>query len=452
MGMNKQFKLMIFIIIFIIIFFIILFSMMAIFTENLKRSNMSSTVDLIIENIRIVEAGYAVLPQHVLAVIEYVNNDFENRNIIYSRNFDIRKLNQYSEIFTRKHPYHENASLMIVIHNNEFFYSYLLIIFSSVIILFLVFSLVYLTALYSKRKSQIDRIITHSSDINIDTMRELFSNDEDMKLMVELIDNSRDEFNKQLEKYKKRIIQLKTENSKLKNKDVMKTGIIENVSHELKSPLTKVKGYLDFICSGKMGELNESQQSGLLIARKNVDALLRQIEQIMNYAKDETFVLEKEMFSLKKLLNDIIAIYSKEADEKGVIIEVNIDNLTKPVKGNRVALYEVYNNIINNGLKFTNKNGIINITAYLKLIDKNECAVVKISDSGIGVPAGKFDRIFERFYQIEQEENRKYPGMGIGLTIARNIINEHNGSIEISSVVGKGSEFTIIIPVMPKEG
>lgn len=452
MGINKQFKLMIFIIIFIISFFIILFSIVDIFSENVKNGNMKSTASSIAQNIQAVQSGYAVLPKNVVAVIVYDRDNFEKRSIVYQNNFDMRHLNNYSALFNLNHPKDEELNIMVVMDSNDFFYDYFLIITSAVVMVFLIFSLIYVIVLYSRRKKHISRILSHADEIDIDTMKVLFSNDEDMRFIIRLIEHYRLDFSDSLKKYKKRIRQLETENNALRNKDVLKTGIIENVSHELKSPLTKVKGYLDYIHSGKMGNLNESQKSGILIARKNVDALLHQIEQIMNYAKDETVVLDKEMFSLQKLIRDIVAVYEQEAEEKGVSIELNIDNLSKPVKGNRVALYEVYNNIINNALKFTNKNGIISVIGYLKLIDKTEHAIVKISDSGIGVPAGKFDRIFERFYQIEQDENRKYPGMGLGLTIAKNIIREHRGSIEVNSIVGRGSEFTIIIPVTAEEG
>ncbi len=450
MKINRQFKLNIFIVIFLLIFFIVFFNIIYLNIMDTEKKKLDEMVMIIQENLDSIKQGTMLLPASIEAIIIYKTDNFDDKYIIARPGFNPDDINKYRNVQTVQIS--SISSIMIIHKNSTPIYEFYLIVTSAVIVIFLLSLLVYLIMIYLNRKREIAVIINQIEHTDSGTLRNILDYDEDLLVILKIFDNYSADFNRKLSMYKSRIEELERENSSLRNKDVLKTGIIENVSHELRSPLTKIKGYLDYIYSGKMGNINEGQRSGLQVARRNVDVLLKQIEQILNYAKDETFALEKELFSLKKLIIDVINVYEHDFNENGINLNINIDNLKTPVYGNRIALYEVYNNILNNALKFTNKNGNIDIIAYEKKIDKINHAVVKITDTGVGVPPGKLDRIFERFYQVDQDENRKYPGIGLGLTIAKNIIAEHRGEIVVSSIIGRGSSFTISIPIMPKEG
>ncbi|HAV92349.1 TPA: hypothetical protein DCW38_04125 [candidate division WOR-3 bacterium] len=133
--------------------------------------------------------------------------------------------------------------------------------------------------------------------------------------------------------------------------------------------------------------------------------------------------------------------------EKSISIEHDLDNLRDPVLGDKAALTEVFDNLITNALKFTDKNGKIKVTGYEKMENDTLNAVIKVEDSGIGIPHDKLDRIFDRFFQVDHDASKKYPGMGLGLTIAKMILEAHEGSISVSSVIGRGSTFKVILPI-----
>ncbi len=453
MEMNKQLKLLIIIIISTTVFFIIIFHISSIYINKENNRTLLNAAKTMADNIELIESKKMILPPYLIGIVEYDEFDFNNNRILFKNlTFKIEDLNTYKKVFIFDHPILNQKKILFVFEELNHYYEMFSILVSSVIIIILIIFLLFIIYIYFKRKERIRMISSFIELGEIDLLKEKLENDNELKLLIGIFKNYEIEFDKIVKTCKRNEIKIEAENALLKNKNIFKTGIIENVSHELMSPLTKIKGYLDFIYHEKMGKLNVSQKSGLLVAKKNVNILLKQIEQILNYIKDESFILTKSLFSLNKLINDVISIYIEDAREKGIELEVDVDNIKTPIEGNRNALYDVYNNILSNALKFTQKDGNIKIIGYEKLIDKTNYSIVKIIDSGIGISSNKLELIFEKFYQIEHDENRKYQGMGLGLTIAKNIVNEHNGYIDVSSIVGRGSTVTIGIPISEKEG
>ncbi len=453
MEINKQFKLLIIIITSTIIFFIIIFNISSIYINKENDSILLNAAKTMAENIQLIESKKLILPPHLIGIVEYDKYNFNNNRMLFKNlTFKIEELNTYKKVFIYDHPILEQKKLLFVFEELNHYYEIFSIIISSIVIMIFVIFLLFIIHLYFQRKHRIRMISSLIELGEIDLLQEELKNDNELKILVGIFKNYEIEFAQIVKTCKRNESKVEAENIRLKNRNIFKTGIIENVSHELMSPLTKIKGYLDFIYNEKMGKLNASQKSGLLVAKKNVNILLKQVEQILNYIKDESLILTKSLFSLNKLINDIITVYIEDAKEKEIGLEIDIDNIKSPINGNRNALYDVYNNIINNALKFTQKGGSIKFIGYEKLIDKTNYSIVKIIDSGIGISSNKLEMIFEKFYQIEHDENRKYQGMRLGLTIAKNIIDEHNGFIDVSSIVGRGSTVTIGIPIMEKEG
>ena len=453
MEINKQFKLLIIIITSTIVFFIIIFNISSIYINRENNRILLNAAKTMAENIQLIESKKMILPPHLIGIVEYDEYNFENNRMLFKNLvFKVEELDNYKKIFIFDHPILKQKKLLFVFEELNHYYEIFSMIISCIIIMILIIFLLFMIHLYFQRKQRIRMISSLIELGEIDLLQEKLENDNELKILIRIFKNYETEFDEIVKTCKRNERRVETENIMLKNKNIFKTGIIENVSHELMSPLTKIKGYLDFIYNEKMGKLNVSQKSGLLVAKKNVNILLKQVEQILNYIKDESLVLTKSLFSLNKLIKDIINVYIEDAKEKEIGLEIDIDNIKSPIKGNRNALYDVYNNIFNNALKFTQKGGNIKVIGYEKLIDKTEYSIVKIIDSGIGISSNKLNMIFEKFYQIEHDENRKYQGMGLGLTIAKNIVHEHNGFIDVSSIVGRGSTITIGIPILEKEG
>ncbi|MGE3063754.1 MAG: sensor histidine kinase [bacterium] len=388
----------------------------------------------------------AIYDNDLLYIVEFEKEDFNNRHFLYVKEgYEEDDLLKFRNSFRFNKTSSQSKAMLLVFTDMSSFFHYI-IAFSLILGTSLFLSVIFF--FYSqkaRRNRDMQNLIEYISGDD-HSSKEDFADDDIIELYHAILRNI--EKTKSDEENQNKLIKiLQMENNALKNKDTMKTGVIENISHELKSPMTKIKGYLDYLYSEKMGELKGTQKDALVVVRKNVDNLLNQIDQIIKYAKDESFQLEKEIFDIKKLINSIIQVHSKEATEKAISIEHDIDNLNDPLLGDKAALTEVFDNLIVNALKFTDKNGKIKVTGYEKLENNVLNAVIKVEDTGIGIPHDKLERIFDRFYQVEQERSKKYPGMGLGLTIAKIIIEAHGGFISVSSVIGKGSTFKIVLPI-----
>ena len=382
----------------------------------------------------------------LLYIVEYDKEDFADKKYLF-----IKKGYKEEDIFKFKNSFiytkrsDSRREFLIVFSDISPLFHYI-ITFS--LILGTVFFLTMIYFFYNQKEKRNKGIAGIINYLNNDTIpREENFADDDIFEMYQTIVKKNERSKTNEENLGKLIKILQMENNSLKDKDSKKRGVIENISHELKSPMTKIKGYLDYLYSEKMGELKETQKDALIVVRKNVDALLNQIDQVIKYAKDESFLLEREIFDIKKLLLSVISTHSKDALKKNILIEYNIENLKSPILGDKTALFEVFDNLLINALKFTNKNGKIKIIAYEKMENETLNAVIKFEDTGIGIPHDKFEKIFDRFFQVEHEASRRYPGMGLGLTIVKMIVEAHKGSVTVTSVIGQGSTFKIILPI-----
>ncbi|MEO0289212.1 MAG: HAMP domain-containing sensor histidine kinase [candidate division WOR-3 bacterium] len=390
----------------------------------------------------------SLIDEDLVAVIVFDNENFYQNSIVYKNDmFDMKDLSSYPKIYKYNLP-NENRSILFVYKETQSKFRFALIlqfIFGSALFIFILY---FMFILKDRRQKNILSIIEsirngkiENKNVN-DEFYDLFST------VNEIIKKKENE----IERLKGVISILKDQNFSLKEMDSAKSSVIENISHELKTPLTKIKGYLEYMYSEKMGELQPSQKDALTVVIKNVNSILNQIDKIIKYAKSEYINLEREIFDLKKVLKDIVDTYIPIATEKNIKIVLDASNLETPIYADRNALIEAFDNIINNALKFTQKDGNITITGYEKMDNNNLYAVIRVEDTGIGIPADKIDKIFDRFYQVEQTSSKKYPGMGLGLAIVKTIVNAHNGTIDVSSVVGKGTNVKIVLPLKVKGG
>ncbi len=383
------------------------------------------------------------IDEDLAACIIFDNDNFYKNEIIYKSDmFDINDLTSYPKVY-KYNLSGQNKSILFVYKDTHSKFRFALLI-QFLLGTFLVLSILYfMFILKDRRQNTVKQIVEYiksgkSENVQIDDeFYDIFnSTNEILKKNVD-----------EIERLKGVINILKDQNMSLKEIDSAKTSVIENISHELKTPLTKIKGYLDYMYSGKMGDLQPSQKDALTVVIKNVNSILNQIDKIIKYAKTEFINLDREIFDLKKVLKEVVDTYTTLADEKNIKIVLDISNLETPIYADKNAIIEAFDNIINNALKFTPKDGNIIITGYEKMDNKNLFAVVIVEDSGIGIPADKIEKIFDRFYQVEQSSSKKYPGMGLGLTIVKTIINAHNGIIDVSSIVGKGTKVKIVLPL-----
>lgn len=231
-----------------------------------------------------------------------------------------------------------------------------------------------------------------------------------------------------------------TENVKLDN---MRKEFVANVSHELKTPLTSIKGYSETIMNGGLNDEEVVKFSKVINQEANrMDRLVADLLQLSRFDYKKVS-WKKMMFSLDELAKNVCDKMVYNAKEKDHSLECVVTVPPPKIYADRDAIEQVIVNIISNSIKYTPNGGQIKV--YVGCINGNS-AYIKISDNGIGIPQKDLQRIFERFYRVDKARSRDMGGTGLGLAIVKEIIDGNNGTIEIQSRVNEGTEVTITLP------
>jgi PAS domain S-box-containing protein len=236
--------------------------------------------------------------------------------------------------------------------------------------------------------------------------------------------------------------ELKRKNEELKEMDIAKTNFLNMVSHELKTPITAIFAHLDVIGDMK-ANLNEQELKSIIAIKRNSNNLRMLIENILEISRVETgrFELVIEKINLKDIIENVINDMNILAEQKGLKVVSKV-NSVPIIKADSLRIKEVLTNLMNNAIKFTEK-GSITLTADRQ----GKSVLVSVKDTGIGIPEDKIKDLFKKFYQINPEESRKLGGTGLGLLISKQIIEMHNGKINVESTFGKGSTFSFTLPI-----
>lgn len=234
----------------------------------------------------------------------------------------------------------------------------------------------------------------------------------------------------------------------LKESDRLKDELVQNVSHELRTPLTFVKGYVDLLMDGDKGLLTAEQQEYLQIVSDKTDDITRIIEDIITLQRIDSGNLQLEAMSMADLLQTAVTSHRIVADKKGLSIVCTIPPGQKGfVRIDKGRMNQVLDNLIGNAFKFSPDGG----TIRLSMAENEQDVLVSVVDEGIGMPAEKHQRIFERFYQIDGSSRRRFGGTGIGLAIVKRIIDAHEGKIWVESEINKGSAFFFTLPIVKQD-
>ena len=219
--------------------------------------------------------------------------------------------------------------------------------------------------------------------------------------------------------------------------ELMRSQFVANVSHELKTPLTSIKGFAETL---RIVKDDETREKFLDIINKEAERLTRLINDILVLSNIESnLVSDIEEFLPCTVLEDVLNMMKKTALNKNITLEFKDEN-SELIIGNKDKFYQLGLNLIENAIKYSNENGKVNILSYNE--DNYYC--LKIKDKGIGIPKEDIPRIFERFYRVDK--SRKKGGTGLGLAIVKHIVKIFNGEISVESEVGKGTTFEVKIP------
>jgi two-component system, OmpR family, phosphate regulon sensor histidine kinase PhoR len=229
-----------------------------------------------------------------------------------------------------------------------------------------------------------------------------------------------------------------------KELEQLKSNFVSTISHELKTPLHSIKGFVNIILSERStGPLTELQRDFLLTVRDQTSQLERMIVDLLEYSRMESgqIKLNPEPLDLSLLAQAVTEQLRPMAEEAAVSLICLIDE-PLPVEGDRMRLEQVFNNLIANAIKFSPPGGCVSVMGEAG----PERVEVVVQDTGIGIPLEAQERIFERFYQVDASQARKYGGTGLGLAICRHIIDRHGGRIWVESKEAEGSAFHFALP------
>lgn len=234
---------------------------------------------------------------------------------------------------------------------------------------------------------------------------------------------------------------------KLAATDKFRQELIANVSHDLRTPLSLMQGYVETLLM-KKGELSEAEKEKCLaVVHNNTKKLSGLVEQLFQYAKLEANLVspEKEAFPINELASDILMAYRLKAAEKNIYLKLESPNNLPLVFGDIALTERVFQNLLDNAFKFTPDGG--GITIHLQETNAGIC--VQVADTGIGIAAEDQAYIFERYKQLDKHNTPK-DGIGIGLAIVKKILELHQTSIEVISALGNGTTFRFLLPVVGK--
>jgi two-component system phosphate regulon sensor histidine kinase PhoR len=228
--------------------------------------------------------------------------------------------------------------------------------------------------------------------------------------------------------------------TELKKLEQTRKDFVANVSHELKTPITSIKGFTETLLDGAKDD-PKSLEAFLNIILKESVRLQTLIEDLLELSKIEQhrFKLNIQQMNLSALLNEVITMLRIKANEKGISLNVHISGENLTIEADPFRIKQVFINIINNAIMYTPNNGKITVETE----ETEECVKIKVTDTGIGIAKQEIPRIFERFYRVDKARSRNSGGTGLGLAIVKHLIEAHKGTITVASELGKGSTFTI---------
>jgi two-component system phosphate regulon sensor histidine kinase PhoR len=227
--------------------------------------------------------------------------------------------------------------------------------------------------------------------------------------------------------------------TELKKLEQMRKDFVANVSHELKTPITSIKGFTETLLDGAMKD-EATLEYFLSIILKESDRLQTLIQDLLDLSKIEQqgFKLNIEAVNLMQILEEIIIMLQGKAADKEIQLELLADQDIY-IQGDVNRLKQVFINLINNAIAYTPKGGLVQAI----IENKEDKVLVHIKDTGIGIEEAEIPRIFERFYRVDKARSRNSGGTGLGLAIVKHLVEAHHGYITVKSKVGKGTTFTV---------
>lgn len=226
-----------------------------------------------------------------------------------------------------------------------------------------------------------------------------------------------------------------------KKVEKMRGDFFSNVSHELKTPMTSIKGYSELLAKGF---INDEKQKNMMIEKigNEVNNMSRLINDILMLSRLENMDVEIKMMplKLKSIVYEVLDSYEADIQKNNLTIHIDFNDVD--YIGNHQQMYTLLNNLIGNAIKYNKVNGEV----WVEIIPENEAIRLTVKDTGIGIPKADQTRIFERFYRVDKGRSKQLGGTGLGLAIVKHLVNLYKGTIHLTSKLDKGTAIEVVLP------
>lgn len=226
--------------------------------------------------------------------------------------------------------------------------------------------------------------------------------------------------------------------------DRLKLELIQNVSHELRSPLGLILAYAELLDSGELGNLPPEQTKPISVIHRRAEMLSELVEDITMILEAESRPLMKGTVALHEVARTAVEDFRVAADQRGLELKAEIAQALPTVACYQLYMRRVLDNLLTNAIKFTPEGGTITVRTWQK---DDQYVALEVRDTGIGIPPDHIGRVFERFYQVDGSSRRRYGGIGLGLALVKEITERHGGEVAVESKIGEGSVFTVTFPI-----
>jgi signal transduction histidine kinase len=238
-------------------------------------------------------------------------------------------------------------------------------------------------------------------------------------------------------------IQLERANEELRQLDMLREQFIQNVAHELRTPLALIRGYVEMLARGELS--SEEQKVALQVTSRRVETLVELVEAITTLQDLDAKPLQIEDVSPAELLKTACQMVAQRAAGNHIALVRDCPPDVPDFSGDFTRLSQVLHQLLDNACKFSPEGAEVVITARQGPEKKAVC--ISVADHGIGIPSREHERIFERFYQVDGGLTRRYGGTGLGLALVKEIVETHGGKVTVESTVDVGSTFTVCLPL-----
>jgi signal transduction histidine kinase len=234
----------------------------------------------------------------------------------------------------------------------------------------------------------------------------------------------------------------------LQNLNEAKNAFISTINHELRTPLTSIIGYIDLLREMPQNSKDEDISKYLEVLDRNAQILLHLVESILSLSRIDSTASEttRDTVDLNQVIDNVIFLMQPATEKSGHHLTFTADG-EKVVQGDSGQLSQVFVNLLGNAIKFSPVASNIEIELTTVEREGRHYARTKIKDHGIGIPEDDLKRLFTRFFRAKNADSGQYPGTGLGLVIVQEVVNRHDGKIEIESVLGEGTTFSVDIPL-----